>query len=58
MVSGDVTCDYILIFDDEVPVTQEILTDEMIVSERTHEPNANEEGKKEDEQETDVPLSQ
>ena len=31
-VHDDVTCDEILTFDDEVAVTQEILTDEMIVA--------------------------
>ena len=44
LVPDDVTCDDILAFDEEVVVTQEILTDEMIVAEmRADKSDTNEE---------------
>ena len=57
MVPNDVTCDDILTFDDEVAVTQDILTGEMIVEEmRIDESDTKVEEEKEDEQEADVSL--
>ena len=57
LIPEEVICDEILTINEEVAVTQEILTGEMIVAEmRTDESDANEEEEKEDEQEGDVSL--
>ena len=57
MVSDHVTCDDILIFDDEVVVTQRLLNNEMIVAEiRADEWYTKKEEEEEDGQEAEVPL--
>lgn len=57
MVSDHVTCDDILIFDDEVVVTQKLLNNEMIVAEMgTDEWYTKKEKEEEDGQEAEVPL--
>lgn len=57
MVSDHVTCDDILIFDDEVVVTQKLLNNEMIVAEMgADEWYTKKEKGEEDGQEAEVPL--
>lgn len=57
MVSDHVTCDDILIFDDEVAVTQKLLNDEMTVAEiRADDWYTKQEEEKEDGQEAEVSL--
>ena len=57
MVSDHVTCDDILIFDDEVVVTQKLLNNEMIVAEMgADEWYTKKEKEEEDGQEAEVPL--
>ena len=57
MVSDHVTCDDILIFDDEVVVTQKLLNKEMIVAEMgADEWYTKKEKEEEDGQEAEVPL--